>query len=516
MWSMETRPPAFDPSELFRLTVELSPSGMLAVDGRGAILLANAEVERLFGYDRTELVGRPVEMLLPIRLRATHPSHRAAFLAEPAARPMGAGRELLGLRKDGTEFPVEIGLNPVKGGDGLLVFASIVDITQRRQLEEQLRQSQKLETIGMIAGGIAHDFNNLLLSIVGHTELARDAAPPDAPLRGDLEQVLRASERGRELVQRILTFSRRREVTRVPTRLEEPVREALGLLRASLPATIEMRETLDPRTPMVLSDSTEIHQILMNLATNSAHAMEEGGVLDVRLEPFEADEGFARRHPEILAGSYARLTVEDQGRGMSEEVLRRAFEPFFTTRPPGVGTGLGLSVIRGIVRSQAGLITLWSRPGEGTRVEVLLPAVPPTGESHDRPAEARADLRGRHVMLVDDEQALASLQTRRLEDLGCRVTAHVSSVEALEDFRRRPDEFDLVITDNTMPRMTGLALAGEIHALRPRVPILMVSGVLEVDDVERLRASGVRGVLQKPHRATDLEQAMRRVIEAAS
>jgi PAS domain S-box-containing protein len=509
---METLP-NIDPGELFRLTVELSPTGMLAVDDRGVILLVNAEVERLFGYSRDELVGRPVETLVPGRLRDAHPRHRAAFLHEPRVRGMGVGRELSGVRKDGTEFPVEIGLNPVRSGGGLLVFASIVDVTQRRQLEEQQRQSQKLEAIGMIAGGIAHDFNNLLLGIVGHTELARDATAPGSRTREDLEQVLRAAERGRELVQRILTFSRRREVTRVPTRLEEPLREALGLLRASLPATIEMREQFDPRTPAVLADSTEVHQILMNLATNSAHAMEQGGVLEVRLEPFDADEEFARRHPEILPGPHAKLTVTDRGRGMSEEVLRRAFEPFFSTRAPGAGTGLGLSVIRGIVRDQGGLITLWSRPGEGTRVEILLPALPSDATLPGPSAAPPAGLQGREVMLVDDEPALASLQRRRLEDLGCRVTVHTSSPEALEDFRRRPDGFDLVITDNTMPRLTGLALAGEIHALRPRLPILMVSGVLELEDPERLRASGIRGVLQKPHRAADLEQAVRRALE---
>jgi hypothetical protein len=495
--------------ELFRLALDLAPAGLLAADASGRILLVNREVERLFGYTRDELIGQPVEILVPDSLRGSHSEWRAAYDRDPAPRSMGAGRELFGLRKDGTEFPVEIGLNPIPISGRMLVFASIVDVTQRQQLEEQLRQSQKLEALGTIAGGIAHDFNNLLLSIVGHAELAQAGAPGDARLRDDLDQILKAADRGRDLVQRILTFSRQHKVSRVPVRLERPVRDALRLLRASLPSTIEIRESLDPSTPLVLSDDTEIHQILMNLATNAALAMEGGGRLDVRLVPFAIGEEFVQRHPEARRGLHARLTVEDNGQGMSPGVARRAFEPFFTTRPPGAGTGLGLSVIRGIVRAHGGLIELASRPGEGTRVDVYLPALEAGQAARERVDEdAPAPSQG-HILLVDDEEVLAILQKRRLEDFGYRVTMHSSSAAALDDFRARPGDFDLLITDNTMPRMSGMALAREVHELRPELPVLMISGVLETDDPVALSARGIRGVLQKPHSARQLDEAVR-------
>jgi hypothetical protein len=499
--------------DLFRLAVELSPSGMLAVDAAGTILLVNREIERLFGYGRDELAGRTIELLVPGRFRGRHPDLRGQFHSQPEARPMGAGRELFGRRKDGTEFPVEIGLNPVRTELGLLVFASVVDVTQRQQLEEQLRQSQKLEAIGTIAGGIAHDFNNLLLSIVGHAELARGSAA-EPRLQEDLDQILKAAQRGRELVLRVLTFSRQHVTRRVPLQLERPLRDALGLLHASLPSSIEIREAFDPRMPPVRSDETEVHQILMNLATNSAHALEGGGRIDVTLAPFVMDAGSAPHHPDLKPGLYARLTVVDNGRGMRPEVAQRAFEPFFTTKPPGSGTGLGLSVIRGIVRSHGGVVELWTKPGEGTKVDVYLPALEAEEESRRTAGNESGDRPEGHVLLVDDEEILAGMQRRRLEDLGCRVTVHTSSAEALEDFRARPAEFDLLITDNTMPGLTGSALAQEIHRLRPSLPILMVSGLLETDDLVTLRARGITGVLRKPHSAGELGEAVREALRS--
>jgi two-component system, cell cycle sensor histidine kinase and response regulator CckA len=305
-------------------------------------------------------------------------------------------------------------------------------------------------------------------------------------------------------VQRILTFSRKREVARVPLKLERTVRESLQLLRASLPTTIEIRQNLEPNTPDVLSDETQLHQVLMNLATNAAHAMAEGGILQVQTGPHRVTRPSVSR-PNLAPGLYARLSVIDTGLGMSEEVQNRAFEPFFTTKAPGLGTGLGLSVIHGIVESHGGAIDIRSAPGQGTRVDVYLPA-------H---VQVRADtvesLRPvKHVLLVDDEPHLANMLRRQLRSLGYRVTMHTSSLEALENFRAQPKSFHLLISDNTMPHLTGLALAEEVHAARPDLPVLLISGLgPENGDV---RARYVSRVLSKPYSLQALRAAIHELI----
>jgi PAS domain S-box-containing protein len=503
----------------FQAAVESAPSGMVMTDRAGIMLLVNREVERLFGYTRAELIGKPVEMLVPARFRSGHPGHRSSFYTDPRSRAMGSGRDLFGLAKDGTEIPVEIGLNPIQTDEGVYVLSSIVDITARKKSEDLLRQSQKMEAIGTLAGGIAHDFNNLLLGIVGHIELAQNPGVSQVQRKADLDQVLKAAERGRALVQRILTFSRQREVSRVPTKLERPIRDAVQLLRASIPSTVEMRELLDPSTPDVLSDETQIHQILMNLATNAWQAMPKGGVLEIRLAPFTASAEFASGRPGLNAGEYARLTVTDTGLGMAPEVLERAFEPFFTTKAPGMGTGLGLSVIHGIVQSHGGAIEVASRPHRGTRIDVYLPAVETRTEplSHplSHPGEPAAH-GSAHLLLVEDEESLATMMMRQVQSHGYRATVHTSSLEALEDFRSRPQEFDMMITDNTMPKMTGLALTQEVLRIRPGLPVLLVSGLGLTLDADRMAAKGIGRVLPKPYKGKDLAEAIAELLKGSS
>ena len=504
--------------DLLELAFDLSPAGMLVVDGTGSIRLVNRELERLFGYSREELLGQSVELLLPERLHQVHPTQRAGYLAHPERRSMGAGRDLKGRRKDGTEVAVEIGLNPIRTDAGMLVLGTVVDITERRMIESQLRQAQKMEAVGTLAGGIAHDFNNLLHGIVGHAELVLRDATPESGSRADVEQILKIAERGRHLVDRILTFSRQREVSRVVIPLERPIREAVELLRASLPREIEIREHLDPATPHVRCDETQIHQIAVNLGTNAAHAMEQGGVLEVRLAPFEATEAHAGSRPWLKAGPHAHLRVVDSGAGIPPEVLERVLEPFFTTKPPGKGTGLGLSMIHGIVKSLEGAIEITSRVGEGTRVDIFLPAARSASEganaqAADAPAAVDPRAGWPHVLVVEDEQDFAGMLRRQLEAFEYRATVHTSSIEALEDFKARPDTFDVLMTDNSMPRMSGLKLIEEVLKVRPGMPVLLVSGTAAHGDPAGLKALGITHTLRKPHSGREMDAALRTALK---
>jgi two-component system cell cycle sensor histidine kinase/response regulator CckA len=302
---------------------------------------------------------------------------RAQYAEKPTARRMGSGRELSARHKDGRQIPVEIGLSPITTPEGVFILGTIVDVSERRDLEDRLRQTHKLEAIGNLASGIAHDFNNILMGIIGYSELAREAVKSLPAVIADIDVVIDTARRGRDLVNRILFFTRKSQPSRSPTSLEVPVRDAIHLLRATLPLNIEIREGFDATSPHVVADGNELHQIAMNLATNAAHAMKEkGGVLEIRVGPVTVDQAFATAHPGTHPGLYVRLGVSDTGVGIPKEVRERIFEPFYTTKPLGEGTGLGLSVIKQIVLSLGGAIDVASRVGEGTRFDVYLPSAP--------------------------------------------------------------------------------------------------------------------------------------------
>jgi len=488
-----------------RAAVESSPSGLLMIDAAGTIVLVNREVERLFGYSREELLGQPVELLVPSRLREGHPTFRASFQHSPSIRAMGAGRDLYGRRKDGTDVPVEIGLTPVATTEGLFVISAIVDISARKQaehqhnqLEEQLRQSQKLEALGRLAGGVAHDFNNILGAIVGYAEMVKDTAlSPE--VAADVDEVLKAAERGRELVERILRFSRRQELAPRALDLAQVVRDASRLLRATLPAAVEIRLHVDGGTPRVMADATSLHQVVMNLANNAAHAMmPTGGLLEIALDPFYVRDSFVRANPGMHEGLHAMLSVRDTGRGMDETTRGRAFEPFFTTKPPGQGSGLGLSMVHGIVCDHGGAIWIDSREGEGTVVNCILPGVETELADGDPAQAAMPRGEGQRILLVDDEPTLVAVGRRRLVGLGYQVSGAVRPQEALDLFQRDPSAFDLVITDFSMPHVNGLELAREVNRMRRDLPIVLMSGFMESFPPDELRAAGIRRVLAKP------------------
>jgi PAS domain S-box-containing protein len=487
-----------------RAAVESSPSGLLMIDKDGMIVLVNREVERLFGYPREELLGQSIEMLVPERFRQRHPGFRRVFFQDPQTRAMGVGRELFGLRQDGSEVPVEIGLNPIETEEGVFVLSSIVDISARMQaeqeqarLEEQLRQSQKMEALGRLAGGIAHDFNNILGAIVGYAELVREETK-SAEVVADVDEVLRAAARGKDLVERILRFSRRQDVVPRPMDLGQVVREVTRLLRATLPASIDIRLGLNPTTPRVMADATSVHQVLMNLATNASHAMESGGVLDIDLQPFQVRDSFARANPGLREGQHVLLSVRDTGHGMDEATKARAFEPFFSTKAPGGGSGLGLALVHGILRDHGGTAWLESSVGEGTTVSCLFPAI--ESETPEELAQAKPVPRGHgeHILLLDDEPTLTAVGERRLQALGYEVTTFTDPKEALAGFRAAPEQFDLVMTDFSMPNMDGMQFARHVSALRRDIPILLVTGYMDEFPDSTIAAAGISKVLSKP------------------
>jgi len=505
-----------------RAAVESAPSGLLMLAPDGRIVLVNREVERLFGYSREELLGQPVEVLVPERFRERHRGDRGGFFADPRARAMGAGRELFGVRKDGREVPVEIGLTPVVTDEGLFVISSIVDISarkaaeaERRELEEQLRQAQKMEAVGRLAGGVAHDFNNVLASVLGFAELLRDTIR-DPRLAADLEQIELAAQRGRELVDRILRFARRQELEKRPLDLPGVISDTVGLLRGTLPASIEIRTTLASAPERVLGDAVSLQQALVNLATNAAHAMPLGGRLEITAETFYARDHFARMHPGLREGRYALVRVRDSGRGMDEATRARALEPFFTTKPPGEGSGLGLSIVHGIVQDHGGALWIESEPTLGTTVSCLLP-LPDDGLDTPEAAERSEAPRGsgERILYVDDEPALATLGRRRLVALGYRVEATEDPREALAWLEARPQEFDLLITDYSMPGLNGLELAQRARRQASDLPILLLTGYTEAFS-EASAERVVSRIARKPIAAIDLAVAVRELLDTAS
>lgn len=385
------------------------------------------------------------------------------------------------------------------------------DITIQKQLEESLRQSQKMEAIGTLAGGIAHDFNNILFSILGYTELSLEIVEKDSLLYSNLQEVLTAGNRAKDLVQQILTFSRQTDQELQPVRIDLIIKEALVLLRASLPTTIEIHKNIKSDA-MVLADPTQIHQILMNLCINAGQAMEgKNGILTIELKSLEIDTDFSGEHPFLESGPYINLNVSDTGKGMSPEVLTCIFDPFFTTRQRTDGTGLGLSVVHGIVKSCGGAIHAFSEPGKGSTFKVYLPAVERrlNPETRDHGPIPRGNER---ILFVDDEPVLATMGKQLLESLGYRISTKTDSIEALDIFRKNPDNFDLVITDMTMPHMTGEKLAAELIRTRPDIPIILCTGFSRTIDDNKALALGIRAFISKPVLKREIAETIRKVL----
>jgi signal transduction histidine kinase/ActR/RegA family two-component response regulator len=419
------------------------------------------------------------------------------------------------LCKDGRIIQVESSIVLLKNNDGSVAGAisSSRDVTARRRLEEQLRQSQKMESIGTLAGGIAHDFNNILGVIFGYAELSREQAADNSVLANNISQILKAADRAKNLIRQILAFSRKSTFEAVPLRLHLIVKEALALLRASLPSSVSIQSDVAVTNDTVMADATQIHQVVINLCTNAAHAMrEKGGTLEVTLKPLDLDRHSAAAYNAIEPGPYVHLSVRDTGTGIAPDIIDRIFEPFFTTKPAGTGTGMGLSVVHGIVKSLKGDVKVYSRPGSGTVFHVVLPREAEQADAQEA-AEPAAPGGNESILLIDDEKLLLDVGMRLLNSLGYTVTALHNPVEALELFRQDPAAFDSVITDQTMPDMTGFELARRMLQIRPGIPIILCTGYSDLVTAQSAREAGIGQFINKPLDRILIAKTLRTVLD---
>jgi len=500
----------------YRELAESLPQVIFEIDSNGKLVYLNHTGYELFGYSPEDVAnGFSV-------LEAFVPDDRERVVQDILTSIQGRrlGRqEYTAVKKSGAQFPVAVHANRVledqttTGLRGILIDLTPTRIAEeeKKKLENQLQQAQKMEAIGALAGGIAHDFNNILSAIIGYTELAmlNEGAEHCAD---ELKEALAAANRAKDLVKQILAFSRQTDEDRMPVRVALIVKEAVKFLRATIPSTIEIKARIDERSGAVLANSVELHQIIMNLFTNAQHALgERAGLVEVEVQGAEIDAAQKSDLIGMQAGACVRISVRDTGSGMSPEVMERIFDPYFTTKEKGVGTGLGLAVVHGIVKKYGGAIQVESKPGQGTVFHVFLPkadVAAPTQTELTKPIMGGSE----KVLLVDDEQMLASVGQQALQRLGYEVVSRTSPIEALELFKAKPGHFDVVITDQTMPGMTGDALARELMNIRPGIPVIICTGYSQAIDAERAATIGIKAFVMKPILIHDLADAVRKAL----
>ncbi len=495
--------------------LEQVAEAIIITDPDGAIRYVNHAFEEVTGYDADEVRGRNPRILKSGK--QDDPFYRELWQTISNGETW-QGR-MVNKRKEGTLYTEDATISPVVDAAGSITnFVAVKrDITAEIDLEARLARAQKMEAIGTLAGGIAHDFNNILSAILGFTEMAAADLPEGSRSREDLGEVITACGRARDLVKQILAFSRQSEHEAKPLRIDLVVNEALKMLRSSLPSSIQINKLIQPDLPTVFADPTQIHQIMMNLCTNAAQAMEkEQGTIEVVLDETRVGKDRAGEAVDLTPGSYVRLEIADSGKGMPAEICDRIFEPYFTTKRAGEGTGLGLAVVYGIVKDLGGDLFVESEVGLGTRFRICLPAAGrEAGESRPPTAPSNLPLGKERILFVDDEPPIVRLGEQYLRRFGYEVTTRQSATEALELFRSDPHRFDLIVTDMTMPHMTGDELAAEMLSIRSDIPVILCTGYSKRITEVKARELGIRAFVMKPLTQHELAKTVRDVLDGA-
>ncbi|CAN7363860.1 PAS domain S-box protein [Bradyrhizobium sp. LjRoot220] len=496
-----------------KAVVETAVDGVILIDEHGCVLMFNPACERLFKYQADEVVGQNVKMLMPPPYRSEHDGYLDNFHKTRVRKIIGIGREVTGQRSDGSTFPMDLSVGEAKQ-DGAAIFVGIIhDLTERKKTEEQLVQAQKMEMVGQLSGGIAHDFNNLLTVIVGNSECLSDELKPRPDLQQLAEDIGRAGERGAELTQRLLAFSRRQTLRPVEIDCNNLLDSMHKLLRRTMREDIEIRIDFDLEVAPAFADPAQLESAILNLALNAQDAMAGGGRLTLTTAGASLDDQYQKLHPEVRPGEYVLIAITDTGSGMSREVLERVFEPFFTTKEVGKGSGLGLSMVYGFAKQSNGHVSIYSEPGLGTTVRMYLPVQQgriPRKPSRDR-ADAGQTMAGgtETVLVVEDDVFVRTFAVRCLTSLGYTVIAAVDGNDALQKLGT-DIHVDVLFTDVVMPGgINGWELADQAKRTRPGLPVVLTSGYALETLIKHGRANGESLVLTKPYRKAGLALRVR-------